>query len=228
MSRRVETSVAVDEPQRRAVLKGVFVNYYHTIHPNKVVFDTNRAWPAKMPALVRLFPDCRIICCVRDLAWIMDSVERLVRRNAFDLSGMFGYETNGTVFTRINRISGSDGMVGYALDALREAYFGEEGHRLILLEYEALARAPRATLQQLYAILNERWFEHDFDNVDYDAEDFDLAIGARGLHSVRRRVEWRERASILPPDLFERFAGDMFWRVHSGARATVPVIGRPA
>ena len=38
-------------------------------------------------------------------------------------------------------------------------------------------------------------------------EDFDLALGARGLYTVRRRVEWVERQSVLPPPLFERFAG---------------------
>ena len=70
-----------------------------------------------MPALSQLFPQARVICCVRDLSWIMDSIERLVRKNAFELSGMFGFEPGNTVFNRINRIASGDGMVGYALDA---------------------------------------------------------------------------------------------------------------
>ena len=107
------------------------------------MFDTNRAWCTKLPALVQLFPAARIICCVRNIGWIMDSIERLVRRNAFELSGMFGFEPGGTVYTRVNRLATSDGLVGYALDALREAFFGEEAARLILVEYQALTRAPQ-------------------------------------------------------------------------------------
>lgn len=225
MSRRNETAVFVDETQRRSVLKGLFSNYYGETHRSRLVFDTNRAWCTRLPALSQLFPDSRVICCVRDIGWIMDSVERLIRRNAFELSGLFGFEAGGTVYTRIGRLSNGDGLVGYALDALREAFFGEEASRLILLEYEALARAPHETMRTFYDLLGEPYFAHDFDNVDYEAEDFDLALGARGLHSVRRRVEWTERRSILPPPLFERFLGDMFWRDPAANTMGVPIIG---
>ncbi len=213
MSRRNETAIFIEAEQRRAVLKGLFSNYYETIHPQKLVFDTNRGWTTKLPALTQLFPGARCICCVRNIGWIMDSFERLIRRNAFELSGMFGFEAGGTVYTRINRLAASDGVVGYALDALREAYYGEQASKLILVEYQALTRAPADTMRLLYDMLGEPLFPHDFDNVDYDASEFDAALGAHGLHEVKRRVEWKERATILPPGLMERFIGDMFWRL---------------
>ena len=212
MSRRNEAAVFIDDEQRRAVLKGLFANYYGAISADKVIFDTNRMWCTKLPALSRLFPKSRIICCVRDIGWIMDSVERLVRRNAFELSGMFGFDAGATVYTRVNRLSASDGLVGYALDALREAFFGEEAERLILLEYQALTRAPESSMRLLYSLLGQEYFEHDFENVDYQADEFDMQLGARGLHTVRRKVEWIERESVLPPELFGRFQNDMFWR----------------
>lgn len=224
MSRRNETAVFINDEQRRSILKGLFSNYYDTIHDQKLVFDTNRVWCTKLPALGQLFPAARVICCVRNIAWIMDSVERLVRRNAFEVSGMFGFETGGTVYTRVNRIAASDGMVGYALDALREAFFGEDAHRLILVEYQALTRAPRETLDHLYRMLEEPPFNHDFDNVEYQADDFDLALGAPGLHAVRRRVEWIERETVLPPELFGRFATDMFWQTQDAAARGVATI----
>ena len=224
MSRRNETAVFIDEAQRRAVLKGLFRNYYETTHQRQIVFDTNRAWTTKLPALAQLFPSARMICCVRHVSWIMDSLERLVRRNAFELSGMFGFEPGGTVYSRANRLASSDGMVGYALDALREGFYGEQASRMILVEYQALTRGPRDTLQRIYALLDEPWFEHDFENVEYQADDFDLALGTRGLHNVRRRVEWIERRSLLPPELFERFSNDMFWRSPDAASRNVPMI----
>ncbi len=224
MSRRNETAVFIDEVQRRAVLKGLFTNFYEATHRDHVVFDTNRAWTTKLPALVQLFPSARMVCCVRHVGWIMDSVERLVRRNAFELSGMFGFEAGGTVYSRASRLASSDGMVGYALDALREGFFGDEASRMIIVEYQALTRAPRDTLQRIYTLLGEPWFEHDFENVEYQADDFDLALGTRGLHTVRRRVEWVERRSVLPPELFDRFNNDMFWRTNVAAERNVPII----
>jgi sulfotransferase len=224
MSRRNETAVFIEPQQRRDVLKGLFANYYAGIHREKLVFDTNRVWCTKLPALTELFPKARVICCVRDIGWIMDSVERLLRRNAFELSGMFGYEPGGTVYTRMDRLASSEGLVGYALDALREAFFGEQAQKLILVEYQALTRAPQDTLRLLYDMLEEPFFQHDFDNVEYNADDFDMALGTRGLHTVRRRVEWVERQSVLPPGLFERFSGNMFWRIPEANIRGVPMI----
>jgi sulfotransferase len=62
MSRRNEAAVFIDEAQKRELLKGLFDNYYHAVHPYKVVFDTNRAWCSKLPTLVRLFPEAKVVC----------------------------------------------------------------------------------------------------------------------------------------------------------------------
>jgi sulfotransferase len=213
MSRRNEAAVLIDEVQKRELLRGLFENYYHAIHPQKLVFDTNRAWCSKLPTLAKLFPESKVICCVRHVPWVMDSIERLIRENAFELSGIFGFESLNTVYTRVNRLATSDGLVGFAIDALREAFWGEHADRLILIGYEALARNPKDTVKQLYDFMGERWFAHDFDNVEYEAEEFDLALGTPNLHKVRRKVEWIERATLLPPELFNRFVNDAFWAV---------------
>ena len=224
MSRRNEAAVFIDATQRRDVLRGLFANYYQAIHGEKLVFDTNRSWCTKLPALSQLFPRAKIICCVRDVSWVMDSVERLVRGNAFELSGMFGFEAGNTVYNRLNRIASGDGLVGYALDALKEAFFGEQASRLILVEYEALTKVPGQTMELLYKLLDEPAFAHDFDNVEYAAEDFDMGIGTPGLHTVRRKVEWVERQSVLPPELFRRFVNDAFWRYPGANIRDVPII----
>jgi sulfotransferase len=228
MSRRNEAAVFIEESQKRQLLKGLFDNYYHAVHPNHVVFDTNRAWCSKLPTLVDLFPSAKVICCVRHVPWIMDSIERLIRENAFELSGIFGFEALNTVYTRVNRLATSDGLVGFALDALREAFWGEHANRLILVGYEALAKKPEATMKQLYDFLAEPWFPHDFDNVEYEAQEFDLALGTPNLHKVRRKVQWIERSSVLPPELFNRFVNDAFWTVSEYNTHKVRVIAPQA
>ena len=224
MSRRNESAVFISDARRQAVLKGLFSSYYRAEATGGLVFDTNRIWCAKMPALSHLFPDARVICCVRDVGWIMDSIERLVRRNAFELSGMFGFNAAGTVFMRVNQLAAGDGLVGYALDALREAFFGEHADRLILVEYQALTRTPESTMRRLYSLLKQPYFQHDFDNVEYQANSFDLSLGMPGLHTVRRKVEWIERETILPPDLFARFVNDTFWRTARTSLRPVTII----
>jgi sulfotransferase len=115
------------------------------------------------------------------------------------------------VYTRAARVSSSDGLVGFALDALREAYYGENGGRLLLVEYEALVKRPKETLEEIYGFIGAAPFAHDFDNVEYAAEDFDLRLGTPNLHTVKRKVEWSERRTILPPELFARYGNDAFW-----------------
>lgn len=226
MSRRNETAVFIDGPQRRDVLAGLFTNYYSEIQATQLVFDTNRMWCAKLPALTQLFPDARVICCVRDVNWIMDSIEQLVRRNAFEPSGMFGYNSGGTVFSRISAAAMSDGLVGYALDALKDGFFGDQAPAMILVEYDALVTDPTRTLRTIYDFIGQPWFDHDFDNVEYDAQEFDLALGAPGLHAIRRKVEYIPRETVLPPQLFHRFDNDMFWRDPEGNRHNVTIISK--
>lgn len=212
MSRRNEAAIFISDEQRQSILRGIFTSYYGSINQKETIFDTNRIWCTKLPALSRLFPNSRVICCVRSVPWIVDSLERLVRQNAFELSGLFGFDAGSTVYTRVNSIAKSSGLVGYALDALREAYYGSEANRIMLLEYDDLCRDPEAAMARLYNFIGEPAFKHDFDNIEYEADNFDLQLGAKGLHSIRRKVEWVERPTILPPDLFHRFQNDMFWR----------------
>ncbi len=224
VSRRNEAAVFITDDQKRALLRGVFTSYYAEIGAERVVFDTNRIWCTKMPQIAGHFVNARVICCVRDVRWIMDSIERLVRRNPLELSGMFGFDAGGTVYTRINRIAASDGLVGFALDALREAFFGEHANRLILVDYEALTREPTRTLARIYDFIGEAPFAHDFGDVEYAADEFDLPLGTPGLHTVRRKVEFVERSTVLPPGLFQRFAGDAFWTEPGANIHGVPVL----
>jgi sulfotransferase len=68
--------------------------------------------------------------------------------------------------------------------------------------------------------------QHDLDNVEYEADQFDLALGTPNLHTVRRKVGWVDRDSVLPPELFNRFVNDAFWALPDLNTHKVPVILR--
>jgi sulfotransferase len=211
LSGRNEFHVFIEDEQRKDILAGLFTAYYRRVHPSKVVFDTSRVWCAKMPALVRLFPKAKVICCVRHLGWIVDSIERLVRRNAFEPSKIFGFEPGGSVYARADALTGPGGMVGFPYNALKEAFYGEHAERLLLVTYDSLTRRPGKALAAIYDFIGEKPYEHDFDNVEYDADDFDARLGTPGLHRVAKKVEYIERPSVLPPEIFQRYEGSMFW-----------------
>ncbi len=212
-SARNEGSVFIDDDQRQRLLRAVFDAYYADIHPAQLVFDTNRLWATKLPALTRLFPAAKVICCVRNPAWILDSIENLIRRNAFDLSGIFAFDAGGTVYSRVEGLSKGDGMTGFAWHALREAVYGPQNDRLILVRYESLTADPLGTLAAIYEAIGEPAFAHDPNHIEptYDMIEFDMRLGTPGLHHVGSAVRVRTRPTVLPPDLFARFQGDAFW-----------------
>jgi sulfotransferase len=84
--------------------------------------------------------------------------------------------------------------VGFAWSAVKEAYFGPHADALLLLEYDRLVQDPAACLAEIYDFIGEPAFAHDFDNVEYDEPEFDRQLATLGLHSVKRKVEWRPRA----------------------------------
>ena len=211
MSGENEFSMFINETQKRAILKGVFENYY-AAEKNKVVFDTNRLWCSKMPALAELFPDAKVIACVRETAWIIDSIEGVIRRNSFEMSKIFNFEAGGTVFSRADGLSSGNGIVGFAMNALKEAYYGEHAKNLAILRYETLTSKPAETMKAVYDFLGEKHFQHDFDNVTYSAEEFDARLGTPGLHRVGKKVKFEKRDTILPPDIFRRYESDNFWQ----------------
>lgn len=217
-----ETSVLLNDDQRARILRALFDAYYADQADKRVIVDTNRAWCARLPALKRLFPEAKVICCVRSVAWIMDSIERLTREHAFNESRLWNNDSErATVFTRVDALAQNDRFVGFAWSALKEAVYGEHAGSLLLVDFDLLAASPQKVLDLIYDFLGEPRFAHDVDNISFDAPAFDQNLGLPGLHRVRPQVAPVRRTSILPPDLFARLDAMSFWRDLGDSRANV-------
>ena len=205
-----------DDSKRATILRAVVESYYadkiDTLPAKPVVFDTNRTWTGRAALWGAMYPQSRIICCVRDVGWIIDSVERMLAKNPLQLSRMFKFQPGTSVYARAEILMNSDsGLVGLAWSNLREAWFGEQAKRLILVPYNHLVKEPQRTLTRLYAELGEPLFEHDLQNVVYDEPDYDAHLGMPGLHAVRKNVEFQARKLCIPPDIFARYSTTGFW-----------------
>lgn len=221
MGQQNEFSEFIEEKQRERVLRGIFDLYYQDFAQD-VILDTNRLWCARLPLLLRLFPDAKILCTVRNVAWIMDSIERLVRKNSLQPSRLFnGAAESDTVYHRVEALAGRDRFVGFSYYALKEAFYSPEARHLLIIDYDLLAQSPAKVLPLVYDFLGEPAYAHDFENLDYQEPGFDARIGLHGLHEVKRKVALRPRATVLPPDLFQQYSQLDFWKNSSGSAASV-------
>jgi sulfotransferase len=222
-----ELATMVSQAQRKRLLRGLFESYYGE-YEQQVIFDTNRAWTAKLSALMSVFPEAKVICLVRDVAWIMDSMERQFRNNPFEYTRLFNNPgERSTVYTRVEALAGANRLVGFPWHALREGCYSDYADRLVIVDYDLLTHRPREVFKLLYEFLGEEWYEHDFTSVDYDAPEFDQQLGMDGLHRVHKTVEPRPRETILPPDLFQRYANMAFWRDLPNSKAFRIVAQQP-
>lgn len=204
----------VNLEQRRSLVRGLFDNYYAGQADKSVIFDTNRMWCGHMPALLDQFPNAKVIACVRDVAWIMDSIERLYRANPYEITRLFDNDTErNSVYSRVNTLSQLDRLVGCPWAALKEAYYGEHNASLLIVEYDHLAQAPQKVIASIYQFLGETPYSHDYHHLQFDTPEYDASLGLYGLHKVRPQVRLEPRNTILPPDLFEQFASQSFWKI---------------
>lgn len=223
MSQSPEINVMVDDAARLRLVRSVFTGYYEDCD-RPVIFDTSRGWTARIPELLALFDDIKIVAMVRDPAWILDSLEKITRLNPMRQTGM--YKPGMNLDARVEQYMASTGMVGAPLGALRECLFGPDSHRVLLVEYDALCSDPEKTVGAIYTFLGEPSFQHDFSNVEYAQDEFDTMLRTPGLHTVSGPVLHRKRKTILPPTIFEKSSAQAFWTEDISTKAGRILLGR--
>jgi sulfotransferase len=200
-----------DESKRKKIIQGIFESYYDD--PNKeTFFDTNRGWTLLLPLLKEIHPGSKVLCCVRDIKWILDSFEQLARKNPLSISNIFSPEENANVYTRCQTLLREDKTVGFAYTALKQAITSDEKNMIFLIEYEQLCRNPTKIMKAVYNFIGEEYYDHNFDDVEASYDEFDDDVNLKGLHTTRKSVKWIERATILPPDIIQHCAKMEVWR----------------
>ena len=188
----------------------LFEGYYADVD-QPVIFNTNRAWTLLTPVIQEVMPRSRMLVCVRDIAWILDSFEQAHRRNPLTKNSVFG-GISGTVYSRMHMLMEDSGVVGFPLQGVKQAITSNEKHMIMLIDYDLLCKNPKGMMQAVYKFIGEPSFEHDFDNVQASWDEYDQDIGIRDLHTVKQRVEFRTRNMIIPPDIQHKYSNMEVWR----------------
>ena len=205
-----ETAILLNKNRRANILRGIVDGFYRD-NKKPVIFDTHRGWSARIPTIAELYPDAKVILCIRELGWVIDSLERLHQHNLQQPNATLGWRSGGTVFDRTNLWMNSNGLVGFCCNAVMEAASGDQS-KVMLIDYEHLCRDPRAELSRLYEFIGESPYRHDFKEFFFESQRFDERIGLPGMHTVSGPVAWRPRKSILPAQLFHSINAKNFWR----------------
>lgn len=205
---------AVPVEKRRELMKGLFETFYK--HSNEVCFNTNRSWSADTSLLKDLFPNFKMIVCLRDIPWILDSFEQLNSKNPHTIKPLYHHQDLANAYERSHMLMGNSpnfsGYVSAPLANTKHSMFCNERNHIFYVEYDHLVKNPQAVMQQIYNFLQEPWFQHDFDNVEDSYDEFDDSAKIQGLHVVRKKVEYRERRSILPDEIWKQYESHTFWK----------------
>jgi sulfotransferase len=196
-------------PRRKNIATSIFEGYYKDVD-KEVIFNTNRAWTYVTHLLKEIYPESKIIICVRDIKWIIDSFELAHRRNPLS-TNTFSGGLGGSVYSRADALMKDDGIIGFPYIGIKQAITGSEKKNLMIVEYDQLCKNPNGIMKALYNFIHEDFFEHDYNNVEASWDEYDSEIGV-DLHKVRKKVEHKTRETILPPDLIAKYSNMEVWR----------------
>jgi sulfotransferase len=208
-----ESNYIVNEKRRISILSHIFEGYYSHI-PEEVIIDTSRAWTKKTTLLKTLFPYTKILCCVRDIVDILNSFETIFKKNPLYTNTLIKEDVKHHVFSRCDAMmDNKEGIITTNWLSLQEGYYANP-EMIYFVEYETLCKNPENTMKDIYRFLEQSYYSHDFDNLEYSNEPFDSVCNLKNLHTVKRKVEYNLPRMILPPEIIEKYASAKmeFWK----------------
>jgi sulfotransferase len=208
-----ENNLNLTEDRRRNILLSIFEGYYKHIE-KPVIFDSSRGWTKSTTLLQELFPTTKILCCVRDIPWIINSFELINKKNPFHSSTLVKQECSDNVFSRSDGMMDKNGGVITGPWICLQEGFAINPEMIYFVEYENLCKNPEKEMRTIYEFLEKPYYSHDFENVEYSNENFDRSCNLKDLHTIRKRVEYKEQKKVLPPEVWEKYASmNMeFWK----------------
>lgn len=198
------------EERRANSIRGMIEGSYNHID-KPVIFNTNRAWTYLTSQVKCIYPKSKMIVCVRDINWVLDSLETIHRKNPLSPNTVTG-GPGKSVYERCEVYMDAQGIVGFPYVGIKQAITGDERDLLMLVEYNDLVKNPEKTIKAIYSFLGEEYYEHDFNNVEANWDEYDKEIGVP-FHRVRKKIAFNERNTILPPDILNKFANMEVWRL---------------
>jgi sulfotransferase len=199
--------------------RGAFEAYFKGIEED-VIFDKARPWlhHAEIAKSILETPP-KFVVCVRDLRGIFASFENLWRKTkdyrviAQAQAKPIEYQT---IDGRYGILFNKAGVIGGPIEWVKDAKVRGFMKNMLFVEYETLCAYPNDSLKEIYAFLEEEFFEHDFENIRQTIKENDTPYQWGDLHKIREgkltasKVSWKE---FLPANISKILKPDAtFWK----------------
>lgn len=179
----------------RNFLRRGLEGFYEGITDRPVCVDKGRRWLLNYEWLETFYPKPKMLVCVRDLRAIASSMEKLWRKRSHlrPTTGFNPAEPTGSLamLTIANRVVQwmNTNPLGVGAMGVSDAIQRGLIKKVHVLRFEDLTIRPKATMQKVYAYLDEPYFDHDFNNVEQVTQEDDSQFELFGDHNIRRKVE---------------------------------------
>ena len=100
----------VSNDRRLHIMRGLFDSFYE--NGADVCFNTNRGWVGCTSLLKAIYPDFKMIVCVREIPWILDSFEVLDSKNPLTIKPLYHHQSLSTAYDRCDMLMGNLGYLG--------------------------------------------------------------------------------------------------------------------
>lgn len=207
-------------------INGLIDGYYYD-KKGKTIFDKSRAWINHMDLLDVLNPQCKKIILIRDIRNVIASIEKQNRRTALFRKKVETFDRYVSSLINENTLVGCcvDGLQSFLQRKSRVALiqpvpdigdlFSElKTYNSIILKYEQFVEHPQMTLKILYEFLQEKPFEHDFDNINNTAKDPDGLYLHKYPHQGCGKVEKSnllEYHNFMSKEIINKIVKEFIW-----------------
>lgn len=189
------------KPHVMGALKGIVYGYFEqAFDDDKIVFDKSRGWLYYIEDLEQILGrEVKILVAVRDVRDICASFEKIYQNRSIQYDYPLGeaFFKCQTIVGRCEHLLSDGGVVGIAVNRLRDALSRKIKNRLIVVPALALTSRPAAVLNNIHQLLGLPLFEYDPKKVEQITHENDLWHGM-DLHTIKPEVKpiltetWKE------------------------------------
>lgn len=198
------------KPRIASAMKGLLYGYFEKeIDAKKVIFDKSRGWLNYIEDLENVLgKKVKIIVPVRDVRAICASFEKIYRNRGIEFDYPLGdnfYQCQ-TIEGRCEVLLSKGGVIGIAINRIRDCFTRKVQDRLVVVPYKALVTDRQVAMDVIYNFLGLPQFQHDFNDIKQITYENDVYHGM-DLHTIKPKVDVQgpNWYNILP----EKYADDL-------------------
>jgi len=219
-----ELYLAYPKPeQARRLIASVLQIYYSDVE-RPVIFDKNRSWVDRMNYIEGYFDiQPKILYPVRNIDEILASFISMHRRNPYTGEGKISFMDEILIKSnqplnddsRCQMLAGPMGILGQSYNGLKTVFEQGKQNSIHLIEYDDLINQPKETMEKIYDFLEEKYFEHDYQNIENIHRENDKEVyGLADMHKVRKSLNKvsEDPKKLLSENILNLCKGVEFWR----------------